>query len=84
MAQAPDPQYYETYCPHCAGAIQIPKDGLNCRIFRHGVYRADPDMQIGPHAPETECERLVAEGLIYGCGRPFTFDGAIVAPCGYI
>jgi hypothetical protein len=25
---------------------------------------------MNPHASKEECERLVREGLIYGCGKP--------------
>jgi hypothetical protein len=27
--------------------------------------------QIPPHLPKVECDKLVAEDKIYGCGKPF-------------
>ena len=81
--QAPDP-YYVFACPHCGLQVQVPRDGLNCQIFRHGAYRANPDVGIPPHAPKAECDRLVAEGLIVGCGKPFRFDGVTATVCDYV
>jgi len=84
-AAGPEPPlYYDIACPHCGGPVQVPRDGINCQIFRHGVYKTNPGLAIPPHAPKAECDRLVAEGLIYGCGRPFRFDGATVAVCDYV
>jgi hypothetical protein len=81
------PTDYLITCPHCGHSIQIPRDGINCQIFRHGVYRADPNTQIPPHSSREECDRLVAENLIYGCGRPFIFRGGAATEaeiCDYI
>ena len=62
--------FYIVECPHCQGTIIIAQNELNCRIFRHGVYKIN--MQpIHPHAPKIECDRLVQEDLIFGCGKPF-------------
>lgn len=41
-------------------------------------------MGISPHAPKAECDRLVAAGLIYGCGKPFRFDGTTATVCDYV
>ena len=41
----------------------------NCRILRHGVYKCDM-RHIPPHASKSECDALVRDGLIFGCGRP--------------
>ena len=65
-----------------------PQD-LNCRIFRHGVFKADVNRGVPPHASQAECEALVAAGLIHGCGKPFMAvqdgSGEVVArACGYI
>ncbi len=60
-------------CPHCHATILIARRDLNCRIFRHGVYKST-GQGIPPHAPRDECERLVTQGLIYGCGKPFQID----------
>jgi hypothetical protein len=56
-------------CPHCTCFVEILE--LNCRIFRHGIYKEN-GQQINPHAPKAECDTLFSEGRIYGCGKPFT------------
>jgi hypothetical protein len=43
---------------------------LNCRIFRHGVFKAS-GAQVNPHAPKAECDELFEKNMIYGCGKPF-------------
>jgi hypothetical protein len=40
--------------------------------------------QINPHLPKSECEALVAANKIYGCGKPFRFDGVSTTICDYI
>lgn len=55
-------------CPHCDELILIEK--LNCCIFRHGVFK-NSHKQINPHLNKKECEMLVKENKIYGCGKPF-------------
>lgn len=57
-------------CPTCQGTILVAPHELNCRIFRHGVFRTTGE-PISPHAPKEECDRLFFQNLIYGCGRPF-------------
>lgn len=57
-------------CPHCQGSIIVQQNELNCRIFRHGVYISN-GIPIPPHAPKEECDRLVEQNLIVGCGKPF-------------
>ena len=72
-------------CPHCQQPVQVPRNGINCQIFRHGAFKSNPDIQIPPHAPQDVCERLVQEGHIYGCGKPFIFRGGATAEiCDYI
>jgi hypothetical protein len=43
---------------------------------------------MNPHASKEECERLVREGLIYGCGKPMLIvrktDEYGVEGCDYI
>jgi hypothetical protein len=59
-------------------------DEINCRIFRHGVYKASGE-QLPPHSTKAECDEAFEKGLIYGCGKPFMLDpsgNAIV--CDYI
>ncbi len=57
-------------CPNCNEYIIINKNELNCKIFRHGVYKHNY-IQIDPHLNKNECDRLKKENLIYGCGKPF-------------
>ena len=57
-------------CPHCQEPIVIYQKELNCRIFRHGVYRRNLK-QIDPHLKKEECDRLKNDNQIYGCGKPF-------------
>ena len=72
-------------CPHCSCEVEIVE--LNCRIFRHGVYKAS-GAQVNPHASKVECDNLVAQNLIYGCGRPFQViqenNEHKAIPCDYI
>ena len=55
-------------CPHCSECIIIQK--LNCKIFRHGVYK-DSGKQINPHMNKNKCDYLKKQNKIYGCGKPF-------------
>jgi hypothetical protein len=55
-------------CPHCGQYIIIEK--LNCKIFRHAVYKND-GKQINPHMSKSDCEQLLREDKIYGCCKPF-------------
>lgn len=74
---------YTIQCPHCIGTVQIPRGELNCQIFRHGTYKLT-NAPINPHAPKAECDYLLAQDLIYGCGKPFWYDGKTVSLCDYI
>jgi hypothetical protein len=53
---------------NCQAPILIEK--LNCRIFRHGTY-INTNAQIPPHSSKEDCDDLVQNNLIYGCGKPF-------------
>lgn len=72
-------------CPHCQCLIEITEE--NCRIFRHGSFK-DTLNQINPHTQETECDRLVRNDLIFGCGKPFQLINGSTGPelvkCAYI
>jgi hypothetical protein len=77
---APQPVYFsETdqcyffQCPHCLAGVQVMKNDVACKIFRHGAYRRAGFPQIPPHLPRTQCEALAKSGLIVGCGKPFLF-----------
>jgi len=80
--------FYLFTCPHCQGTIIVQPNELNCRIFRHGVYRSTHE-PIPPHASKSECDRMTEENLIVGCGKPFRVitqeDGTELAViCDYI
>lgn len=55
-------------CPHCKCQVEILQ--INCAIFRHGVFK-DTKEQIHPHLPKEQCDALIQEDKIYGCGKPF-------------
>lgn len=68
-------------CPWCSGMIEVIE--LNCKIFRHGYYKKEK-IQIPPHLNKEECEKLIQQDLIYGCGNPFTIIDGIIQKCDYI
>lgn len=57
-------------CPHCEGTVIIDKKQINCAIFRHGVV-IKTGMQMNAHATKAECDKLIANNSILGCGKPF-------------
>ena len=59
-------------CPHCNDLIIIYNNEINCRIFRHAIYKNGDN--VNPHTTKEECDRLVQNGEIYGCGKPFQLD----------
>jgi hypothetical protein len=69
-------------CPHCKLYIEIL--AINCGIFRHSIYK-DSGVQVPPHTPKEECDRLFNQGLIYGCSKPFKIISYIDPPiiCDY-
>ena len=74
--------YHIFSCPNCTGQILVKTDELNCRIFRHGVLKNGN--QISPHASKEECDRLIKNDEIYGCGKPFQVVGDKAVECGYL
>jgi hypothetical protein len=69
-------------CPHCQELVLI--EQLNCRIFRHAIFKSN-GQQINPHAPKIECDQLVKENKVYGCGKPFQINDELIAiGCDYI
>ncbi len=75
--------YYICHCPHCNSIIQIYKKDINCQIFRCGIFK-NTHQPINPHLSKTECDKLYEKDLIYGCGKPFKFDGKTIEICEYI
>ena len=57
-------------CPHCNEDIIIFEKEINCKIFRHGVYKNN-FQQINPHLHKDGCDELFEKKLIFGCGKPF-------------
>ena len=83
-----DNDVYCFQCPHCELFIQVQKTQVNCKIFRHGVYKRNNE-HINPHTDKMTCDKLLNENEIYGCGKPFMFvddlkGGYLVKKCEYI
>jgi hypothetical protein len=79
-----DQDYIIVICPHCNDLVQIYKNEINCRIFRHGVYKATNE-SVNPHLDRESCEKLVESGTIYGCCKPFRLnDQNLPEICDYI
>ena len=74
---------YIITCPHCSNLLVVGKDEIRCKIFRHAVYKSTMEF-IYPHTPKEKCEALVSAGVVYGCGKPFWFDGQTLSTCDYI
>lgn len=55
-------------CPHCEQHIEILE--TNCCIFRCGIFK-DTFTQINPHLHKQECDDLIKNAKIFGCGKPF-------------
>jgi hypothetical protein len=78
-----DDEDYYFQCPHCREWVCVAPADIKCKIFRHGVFKKTLQ-PIPPHSTKQTCDQFVARGKIFGCGKPFTFDGTTVAACGYI
>ena len=71
-------------CPHCNHSVLIYNNELNCRIFRHAVYKQTGE-QVNPHLDQQSCENLSKNDLVYGCCKPFRITGENKAEiCDYI
>ena len=57
-------------CPHCKGSFIVLESQLNCKIFRHGIFKNN-GMQIDPHLKKDNCDMLIRDNSIWGCGKPF-------------
>lgn len=79
----PETEIYYFECPHCGLLCEVPVVEIRCTIFRHAIFK-DGMRYADPHAPKAQCEKWVADGLVYGCGKPFRFDGRTVEVCDYI
>jgi len=74
-------------CPHCDQYAEVPKQQVNCRIFRHAVYKHNLRW-INPHSSKELCDKLIDTEQVYGCAKPirFRFTSTVnyVEICGYI
>jgi hypothetical protein len=66
-------EYVIFNCPHCYVPIMVFRNEINCRIFRHAILKIN-NQNINPHASKEECNQLINEEKIYGCGKPFRLD----------
>ena len=70
-------------CPHCFDTIIVNEKQLNCRIFRHAVYKKSL-RQIPPHSSKEKCDKLVEENKVYGCAKPSKYVNGKLEICDYI
>lgn len=68
-----DSMFIIVACPHCDEFVLIHKNEINCKIFRHGVYR-NTLKQINPHLDKASCDILFEKEKIFGCGKPFCLE----------
>ena len=83
MIFAEDENTFYFECPHCNLLCQVPRENIRCTIFRHAVYKENMAF-VNPHASAVQCAKWVREGLVWGCTKPFRFDGKTVTICDYI
>ena len=79
-------KYADTFivkCPHCFNLCSIATKEIRCKIFRHGILKSNLK-PIPPHSSKELCDYLAQNGLVYGCAKPFTFDGNTIEKCDYI
>jgi hypothetical protein len=84
-----DNDCYIFKCPQCSEYIIVNENDLNCKIFRHGVYKDKNNLeQMDPHSTKNVCNDAIENNKIYGCGKPFclkTIEGKLFADvCEYI
>lgn len=78
---------YVFKCLHCNDDFIINRNDFNCMILRHGSY-INNMQPIHPHLNKFECDKLVDNSVIYGCGKPLRIininDTFTVEICDYI
>lgn len=71
-------------CPHCKLWTEVHKQDINCKIFRHAVYKKD-FKPINPHASLEQVKKI--RNQIIGCGGPHMLvpinDTWIVKSCSW-
>jgi hypothetical protein len=65
-----DNDFYFFKCPHCDQEIVVQINELNCKIFRHAIYKSNYQ-QVDPHLNKQQCDNLLLSNLVYGCCKPF-------------
>lgn len=76
--------YILVNCPHCNEPIIIYKEDINCKVFRHAIYKKSMK-PVNPHLSESKCNSLVKSKKIYGCCKPFKLNESYEAEvCDYI
>ena len=79
-------KYADTFivkCPHCFNLCSIAAKDIRCKIFRHGILKSTMK-PIPPHSSKELCDYLAENALVYGCAKPFMFDGNTIEKCDYI
>ena len=71
------------HCPHCSLLCEVPRNEIRCTIFRHANFKKDMSF-VPPHSSKQECDRWIKEESVYGCGKPFKFNGTNLQICDYI
>lgn len=62
--------FYIFNCPNCKEEIIVNKTELNCKIFRHAIYKNNYE-QVNPHLSKESCDMLIKQDKVYGCCKPF-------------
>ena len=75
-------------CPNCFDFIQVLRNELNCKIFRHACNKQTFQC-VNSHLSLNDCENLKKSDTVYGCIKPFmivqlSHDKYKVQCCGYI
>ena len=60
-----DKDVYIFKCPNCSDYIIVAENELNCKIFRHGVYKDTNNFdQMDPHSSKKVCDTVVENDKI--------------------
>ena len=59
-------------------------DNLNCPYCNVSIIYKHNHEQIPPHLPKEECDKLVKDCKIWGCGNPFQLHNGKLIKCGWI
>ena len=74
-------------CPHCQDPIIVYSNEINCGIFRHAVFKSNLQ-QINSHETKENCDKYIANNLVYGCAKPFEIikqnDNYVIQICNYV